>query len=262
MKLNLEIDAGLGRGAIWKGEDRAPFTDPRDNLDRVLWHSALDYIRIVETRRVTLNLPEREDIQEETESYVLFAHGRPGIPFILGAVDVGAEPVAFAGSVPVQMGTDASGGGIGSYGRWLALGADFDNVAVHEYVVGRTLGGNNYPAVSLDITVHLTSKILEGPDVPPPQADLEISRARFALGPLDSDIGYIQRVADPARRQINAARGTTFDFNVARVGSSSNAHIAWRWRCGSATQVGIGSNAFVFGIEPPDGFTERVDLTP
>lgn len=265
MKLNLEIDAGLGRGAIWKGEDRAPFTDPRDNLDRVLWHSALDYIRIVETRRVTLNLPEREDIYQETGSYTLFDHGRTGIPFILGVVDVNGEPVGFTGSVPVTMGLNASQTGPSIYGRWLALGADETSVIVHEYVVGSHAGGsaaqNFYPAMSIPIDVHITSKILEGgPDLPPPQADLEISGKRFALGPLDTDIRYIRRVSSPSRRKVNMARGPTIGVNARQLtGGNPEWRLFWRWRASAATQISL--NGLIAGADwVPDGFNESVDV--
>jgi hypothetical protein len=263
MRLNLEIDAGIGRGAIWTGDDRAPFTDPRAHLDRVLWHSALDYIRIVETRTFTLNLPEREDIYQATGSYPLFDHGRSGIPFILGSVDVNGEPVAFTGSVPVTMGLNAPRTGPDIYGRWLALGADATSVIVHEYVVGSHAGGpaaqNFYPALSIPITVHVTSKILEGPDVPPPQADLEISGARFALGPIDTDNRYIRRVSNPSRKRLNMARGPTLAVNAwSSPGSTTEWLLAWRWRSGAATQVGrrlATEDRFV-----PDGHNEAVDI--
>lgn len=265
MQLNLEIDAGIGRGAIWKGEGRDPFTEPRANLDRVLWHSALDYIRVVETRTFTLNLPARTNFYQDTASYTLFAHGRAGIPFILGDVGVNGEPVGFVGSVPVQMGVvNPLSGNPGVYGRWLALGADFDNIVVHEYVVNSAAGGpsgfGEYDAISVPITVHVTSKILEGPDVPPPQADLEISGARFALGPLDTDQRYIRRVSNPARRKLNMARGPAIAVNARNnnPGSIEAWALTWRWRAGAATQTAIS------GFQPdgmiPDGHNQAVDI--
>lgn len=260
MTLNLEIDGGIGRAGIWRGEDREPYINPRAHLDRIAFHTDLDYIRVIEKRTFTLNLPARTSIYQATGSYTLFEHGKPGIPFILGTAIIDGERAAFSGSVPVQMGTIA-GGAAGYYGRWLALGADFDNVAVHEYVVGQHLGGsalqNTYPALAVDIEVFMTSKILEGPDVPPPQHDLEISLDRFAVGPMDSNTQYFRRVSDPARKEINAARGRTFEFNVAILGSGSNAFAAWRWRSGSPTQVG---QQVGIPVSVPDGFNEAVDL--
>lgn len=162
MRLNLEIDAGIGRAGIWTGDDRAPYIDPLNNLSRVRLHTDLDYIRVVETRVAPLSLPAVTGVTSRVASYPLFAHGRAGFPFILGEVAVNGERVGFTGSVPVQFGVQPNTRP-GFFGRWLALGADATEVIVHEYLVAYHFGSGyeSFAAIDLDITVHITDESLE-----------------------------------------------------------------------------------------------------
>lgn len=155
-----------GKVAIWDdASNDAPFTNPLGNLSRVKYHSDLGYTQIIDVRDVTLNLPPIANVLQGTASHQLFAHGRGGVPFILGKVTVGGQPCAFTGSVPVQMGT-AGASGFGYYGRWLALGADATHVYAYEYYVcvGNSGGSSStwetYPALSLPITVYVTDELL------------------------------------------------------------------------------------------------------
>lgn len=154
-----------GRCAVWTGDDDLPFIDPLNHLDRVKFHSDLDYIRVIEERTVTLSLPTRSNFQQATGSYTLFPHGRAGFPFILGKLDINGFPVAFTGTVPVQMGVTV-GGSVSPrhFGRWLSLGADATNVVVHEYAVAEWATSSiytRYDAIDIDITVYITDEILE-----------------------------------------------------------------------------------------------------
>lgn len=154
-----------GRAAVWTGDDDLPFTDPLNHLDRVKFHTDLDYIRVIEERSLTLSLPLRSNFQSAVASYPLFSHGRAGFPFILGKVNVNGIPVAFTGTVPVQMGVSV-GGSVAPrhFGRWLSLGADATDVIVHEYAVAEWATSSvytQYDAIDLDITVYVTDEILE-----------------------------------------------------------------------------------------------------
>jgi len=161
--INFRANA-LGRAGIWTGDDDAPYTAPRSNLARVKFHTDLDYIRVIDEVTVTLNLPAISNVLDRVVTHNLFAHGRPGFPYILGKVRAqdGAD-VAFTGSVPVQFGNNATS----QYARWLALGADATNVSIHEYVMCNGISGGSpstwetYDALSLSITVYITDEILE-----------------------------------------------------------------------------------------------------
>lgn len=152
--------------AIWDGEtDELPFTTPLSYLSRVKFHSDLDYIQTVHEEPVTLSLPARSAVLQGTASHQLFAHGKAGIPFILGKVTIGGVPCALTGSIPVQMGTNNGAGG-GYYGRWIAIGADATYVYAYEYFVSAGYSGGSsstwesYPAMSLPITIYVTDELL------------------------------------------------------------------------------------------------------
>lgn len=91
---------------------------------------------------------------------------------------------------------------------------------------------------------------------------LELSEARFALaeGLFSTDNRYIRQVSDPARKTINLARGPTIELNIQFVGGSTYA-ASWRWRVGSATQVGVDASGIAYDIEPPDGFNTPLDIS-
>lgn len=145
----------------------APLTAPLSHLSKVKFHSDLDYIQVIDVRTVTLSLPARSNFRSATATYNLFAHGRPGQPFVLGKLNVNGVPVGFTGSVPVHNGLTPSmqsaGYPTGYLGRWLALGADTANVIVYEYAVASWVNesiNETYPAMSIPITVHVTDELL------------------------------------------------------------------------------------------------------
>lgn len=152
-----------GLVAVWEGEyDAAPFFDPYGNLTRVKFHSAIPYVKIIDVRDFTLNIPATTTtMADRSVSYTLGAHGKAGQPFVIGRIVVGGVPVTFTGSVPVHQG----GGVINDpYARWLALGADATNIYIHEYTVhsGPTTTGvyNVRPAQSFSIRCYITDILL------------------------------------------------------------------------------------------------------
>lgn len=155
-----------GKYAIWDGEqDNLPFTDPLNNLGRVIDHSDLQKVRIIDVRSFTLNVPAIPTSGSgqgsgggrrgsKAQSYTLGAHGRPGQPFILGQINVNGVNVAFTGSVPVQQNANDS------YARFLSLGCDTSNIYVHEYSVQNGNAGTQVwsarPAQTFNVTCYIT----------------------------------------------------------------------------------------------------------
>lgn len=151
------------KAAIWTGEgDTAPFDNPLGNLGRVKFHSDLNYIQVIDERTFNVSCPARQNVKDATQIYPLYQHGRGGIPFVLGKLTVNGNPVAFCGSVPVQIDpltfTHPRG-----FARWLTLGADATWVYVYEYVVNYWPNASNYgeyPAITVPVTVWMTNEIL------------------------------------------------------------------------------------------------------
>lgn len=150
-----------GTVAIWDGHtDDAPFTAPLSNLSRVKYHSDLEYIKIVDVKTFTLNLPAIANTLDSVVTYTLGPHGRPGIPFIVPIITVDGIPVAFTGSVCVHSDGDFD------YGRWLAFGADATNCFVHQYSIQRGLSTGDpaiwgqRPAQTFSINAYITDVLL------------------------------------------------------------------------------------------------------
>lgn len=150
-----------GKVAIWDGEtDELPFTSPLSYLSRVKYHSDLEYIKIVDVKTYTLNLPAIANALDVVGSFTLGAHGRPGVPFIVPIITIDGIPVAFTGSVCAHSTGDFD------YGRWLAFGADATNCFVHQYAVqsgfsnGSPSTWKQRPAQTFTINAYITDVLL------------------------------------------------------------------------------------------------------
>lgn len=153
-----------GKVAVWDGHtDTLPFDSPLTYLNRVKFHSDIPYVKIIDVRDFTVNIPAISNTPDRSVSYTLGPHGRPGQPFIVGQIVVGGVPVAFTGSVPVHQG-GGSFSTVDPLARWLALGADATNVYVHEYAVqffaANTGNGAPRPAQSFAIRCYITDILL------------------------------------------------------------------------------------------------------
>ncbi len=151
-----------GVGAIWKGpNDTLPFDDPFNHLDRVKFHSALRYTRIIQEIQLTLTLKPRAGIKDVSDDYILFPHGKGGPPLIQGALYINGAWCAFNGSIPVQLETPNHNPQ--QFARWISLCVDSTNVSVHEYCVAYWSNAqfyNSYPQISVPIVVWITNEML------------------------------------------------------------------------------------------------------
>lgn len=154
-----------GRGdtgvvAIWTGEDDDPYHNPLDNLaaGRVKFHSSLAYPKVIHEQAVTMSLPSRTSGNDTYRAkYNLFAHGRPGIPWVLASISVGGTPIAAVGSVPVQK---AGAGSSSPWARWISIGANATHVSAFEYaVVARGAANYQFSSISIPITIWVTDEL-------------------------------------------------------------------------------------------------------
>jgi hypothetical protein len=121
--------------------------DPLTDLSRVMFHSDLEYPAIIAEHAVSVTLPARSGVQAY-QTHNLLAHGRPGIPFVLGRIaNMGSRPLV--GTVPVD-------GQPNWFGRFVTLGADATHVRLHE----NTIGSGAYAARTIDLVVYVTDLIL------------------------------------------------------------------------------------------------------
>lgn len=151
--------------AIYDGPDDAPFDTPLSHLanGRLKFHSSLAYPKVIEERAVTLTLPARTTGNTTYRvSYNLFAHGRPGFPWVLGSFRVGGQDVAAVGSVPVQKANGSGGNSAASpWARWISIGANATHVTAFEYCgVARGVSAYQFPAISIPLTIWVTDELL------------------------------------------------------------------------------------------------------
>lgn len=121
--------------------------NPTSDLSRVLFHSSLDYPAIIATYTPSVTLPAWSLGRPFYNLHNLFAHGRPGIPFVLGYIS-NMSNIGLSGSVPVDSVPNY-------YARWVTLGANATNVVLHE---------DNDPGVgtarTLNLVIHVTDLLL------------------------------------------------------------------------------------------------------
>lgn len=171
--MGLRFNARDGKVAIYEDADDLPFTNPTAHLGRVKFHSDLDYIKIIDVRDYTVNLPAIPStgsgqgsggrVGLRTNLYTLGAHGRPGIPFVIGEFTVGANKILSSGSIPVAQITNGLSGPVENYARFLALGSDATNVTCYEYAVQWGFVGGSWderPAASIPVRVYITDLLL------------------------------------------------------------------------------------------------------
>ena len=155
MTVTLRGRGSDGRVAIYTGNDDAPFDNPLGHLSRLKFHSSLDYPKIVYRRTVNVTFPSRTStarVGTWTQSFNLFAHGRPGQPWVLASARIAGVDVAFCGSVPVQHVTQ--------WARWVSVGSDGSHVRAFEYTVMPTIEIYKLPAITIPITVWVTDEAL------------------------------------------------------------------------------------------------------
>jgi len=151
MAVRFKARGSDGRVAIYTGTDDDPFDEPLSNMSRVLFHSDLQYPRIVREWSGTLSLPGRAAASSSNASHTLFAHGLPGTPLVFGSILVSGKNLPLCGSFPVQM--TARG-----YARWISLGATATNVVVGELWFAQ--GGGGFGAVNVSINVYVTDTVI------------------------------------------------------------------------------------------------------
>jgi hypothetical protein len=140
--------------------DDDPLANPLNHLanGRIKFHTSFPYTKVIDERVINLPLPYREgNGYVHRVSYDLFAHGRPGIPWVLGSFRIGAYDVSATGSVPVQNAIDATS----PWKRILSLGANSTHVQIFEYTVCPSRSSHaQFSAITIPITVWITEELL------------------------------------------------------------------------------------------------------
>ena len=225
-KPKLMVDGVTGKVAIFTIDDstpndRAPLDAPNSYLSRLLFHSDLQYPRIVYKISSTLALPSRSaNVDQTTATHTLFPHGLSGQPLVLGVITgISGNPVPLAGSVPYQI--DQYG-----FGRWLSLGSDATNVKIAESYVTHRSGGISSETISY--TVWVTDFLLDrSTPMPTPTSEMlfiDPSRFRAGGGKFNASNRYIRTAH--SGKEFAVVQGPSVTLQpVGSIGASVS-----RWR--------------------------------
>jgi len=154
------------RVVIYDGSGTQPETAPLSNLSRVRFCAPdLDYIRVVDTKTGTVNLPALNTQTSGNQNpvyiknYNVVAHGLNYTPLVFGYTTIASTHVPLRGSVMVQKDILTPAG---EFGRFVSLGVNATHVTLNEYAVRRffAISATCFPALSLNITVFLTDEAM------------------------------------------------------------------------------------------------------
>lgn len=180
--------------------DDSPFYDPANNIDRLEFHSDLDYLAIQSIQTGTLSLPSRSGTTPGTYRHNIITHGLGYQPLILGHIEnYEGYNTPLLGTTPIRMASDRTAFDAVDM-RTLQLGADETYVYIHEYMmlINTSL---TYPAVDIDWRVMFTTRNLDltsgnNNTVTHPSAlYIDPTRVVFGQGKFDSDRDHIAKVA-------------------------------------------------------------------
>ncbi len=163
--MRLKADGNTGKVGIYSGNDDNPLTNPLGHLNRLKFHSDLNYPSIIDVRTGSTTFIARGIQVYFSTTHALFTHGQPGFPLVFGRITnlLGSPPLN--GSVPIQI--NAWG-----FGRWIHLGADSFVVLLNEILAcGEGFKDdprdpesfkalNNFPAISISWEVYVTDTLL------------------------------------------------------------------------------------------------------
>lgn len=207
------VARGDGVVCIHEGADDV-VSDPLADLSRVRFHSSLDYPAVVDVRDGSTALPSLTANTTRITTYNLFAHGRPGIPMVLGYIkNFGNGFVPLAGSVPLAMSS-------GLPTQFVTLGADATNVKLHEYTFTGATQGIAAKTVQWQAAVFDVDLTLE--DDPEPLSvnaiKLTATRVELSRGKFDSDNRYIRAalagVPMPKGRTLTQTGGGNYWYSM------------------------------------------------
>lgn len=154
-RVALDLNAEIGKCAVYLVDEADldnddPLLDPVAHIARTLFHSDLEYLRVVDRLTATLSLGAviagGLHVQSTVKHSILGAHGLASLPIGILKVD----------GVQVHPGTRAQATAA-SGGRYLYLGIDATDVFVVER---RIIAGHDLPAVSFDIEALLLAPIV------------------------------------------------------------------------------------------------------
>lgn len=135
----LFVDGQDGKVVIYYGDDDV-VSNPLIDLNRVWFHSNLDYLEVAEHRVINMTLPAVAEINHLRH---LFDHNLGFKPFVIG----GLADQPLAGTTMIY---------VSEYGNFRSLELDVDESSV--YLYDRTVEDYIYPSKNIVLTIYVINK--------------------------------------------------------------------------------------------------------
>ena len=216
----------------------APISDPLSHLDKLKFHSSLDYVEFDQKVTGSVTLPALTYGSVGTAMYPILAHGRGAAPLVAGICTIGGGEVPLAGFVPIQTAI------LGQFRRSIFVSSDATYVYLGESYLARGPASATveFAAVTVSYTVYLSRRTMPYA-VPIYAADmlnLTASQAVMGRGRFDASKKYFRADSTGA---LMADKGRTGSLYVAGAGAAPFYNAPqWGYKCG-AYEVNASANA-------------------
>lgn len=208
----------------------APISDPLSHLDKVKFHSSLDYVEFDQSISGSITFPSRSFGSVGVATYPVLAHGRGVAPMVVASCTISGNDVPLAGFVPIQ--TAGSGG---LFRRSIFVSSDATYVSIGESYIARGPASATveFPAVTVAYTIYLAKRSMPyaAPTYTGDQLYLSATRAIMGRGRFDASKKYFRAESSGAALPY---KGRTETLYVAGVGVSPFYNMPqWGFKCGS-----------------------------
>jgi hypothetical protein len=236
-----------GKWALYDGNDDLPFDNPRAYLSRVHAHSDFDYIQFsskTPTIDTSIFIPPVNNNMERT--IFLGNHGKSGIPFVFGRVNVQGTWIPLNGSTPVFW--------LPQYGDTINFNLAVSNtgILIHETRSYPDYSSSLPSGRTVRVQVWVSDNIVDGSGVTP-SPYIEMRPNLLVAGRLDSRKYYLRR-KEGASLRVSAGRTWTLS-TIDTPHNTSKPWQAYRY------DAGFPSTPINFTSTTVDGLT-RTDNSP
>jgi hypothetical protein len=196
------LKANSDKVALWDGaaigvDDDGPFNEPLSHLDRLVFHSDLDYIEVLQRYEGTFTAPAKVRGSVGQIVTPIFSHGLAEPPLATMRID----GVQISGLHAVL--GDALDG---LFYRILAISTDATNVNIHElYSAGKSFTGPGLAAQTFDIVINVLGVAAPTSDT---IIDIGSTGATLGRGVIGPDRRFVKVSTMPS---FFGARGRTID---------------------------------------------------
>jgi len=207
----------------------APISSPLAHLDKLKFHSSLDYVEFDQKVTGSVTLPARTYGSVGTALYPILAHGRSAAPLVTGICTILGNEIPLAGFTPIQTAI------AGQFRRAIFVSSDATYVYLGESYLARgpASAAIEFASVLVSYTVYLSRRTMPyaAPVYAADMLNLSAAQAIMGRGRFDASKKYFRADSTGA---LMADKGRTGSLYVAGAGVAPFYNAPqWGYKCGS-----------------------------